>query len=364
MGNQKNNFNQRHKNLLNQAFDLANTNIGSTGTNPTVGCIIEKDGSVISSGCTSIKGRPHAEFNALSNGKNYKNSNLYVTLEPCTHFGLTPPCVNLIIKKKIKKVYYSYADNDTRSKNKCIKILRKHNIQVNNLLLKKKGTDFYKSYKMQHENNIPFIDAKIAISKDYYTKNKKEKRITNLYSEKITHLLRSQYDCIVSTSKTINDDNSLLTCRINGLENKSPDLIIIDRFLKLKKNLDIFKLTNKRKIIIFTTEEKKNKITFFKKKGIKIITLNSLSNKNDYYEMFKIIKKISYNRVFFECGIRLLDFLIEKKFLHNIYIFKSNRNLKSNGINYGNINCIKKISLKNRIIVNLFDNSLFKEKLK
>ena len=85
------------------------------------------------------------------------------------------------------------------------------------------------------------MDAKIAISKDYFTKNKKSKWISNEHSRKIAHLLRSNYDCILSTSKSINDDNSKLNCRIEGLEKKSPSIAIIDRNFKLKNNVKLIK---------------------------------------------------------------------------------------------------------------------------
>ena len=100
-------INQNSNFFIKLAFNQAAKNLGSTGKNPSVGCIVEKNGTVLSSGCTSINGRPHAEYNALNKRINFKNSNIYITLEPCSHYGLTPPCVNKIIKKKIKKVYFS-----------------------------------------------------------------------------------------------------------------------------------------------------------------------------------------------------------------------------------------------------------------
>ena len=122
MANLKNNHKSKNQHLISLAFQQARINLGSTKKNPSVGCIVEKDGSVISSGYTSINGRPHAEYNALK--KNIqKGANLYVTLEPCSHYGLTPPCTNLIIKKKIKKVFYSAFDHDFRSRKKSKKIL-------------------------------------------------------------------------------------------------------------------------------------------------------------------------------------------------------------------------------------------------
>ncbi len=364
MANLKNNFKSKNLYFLSLAFEQAKINLGSTKTNPSVGCIVEKDGAVISSGHTSLNGRPHAEYNALNKRKDFKNANLYVTLEPCSHYGATPPCTNIIKKKKIKKVFYSTFDFDFRSKKKSKKILKKNKIFVRDSLLKKNGLDFYKSYYLQHSPYLPLIDAKIAISKDYFTKNIKKKWITNFYSQKRSHLLRSMYDCVISTSKSINEDNSLLNCRIEGLEKKSPDLIILDRKLKLKKKLKLFKTTKNRKILLFTHSKNKKKILYLKKRGIKVIFINPLEKKKDFKNLFLFLKKTGYSRIFVETGLTFINFLIKNKFLNNIYIFKSSNSLKKFGINYSNPNIIKKINLKNMINVNLFGDKLYKEKLK
>ena len=97
-----------HNYFSNLAFNLAEIHLGKTNTNPSVGCVVVKDGSVISSGVTSISGRPHAEFNALNKKKNFKGSSLYVTLEPCSHFGITPPCTKIIKKKKNQKSLFQF----------------------------------------------------------------------------------------------------------------------------------------------------------------------------------------------------------------------------------------------------------------
>ena len=86
-----------HNNFLNLAFQLAEKNLGQTGVNPSVGSVVVKKNTVISSGVTSINGRPHAEFNALNNNKDTAGSTLYTSLEPCVHYGITPPCTNIII---------------------------------------------------------------------------------------------------------------------------------------------------------------------------------------------------------------------------------------------------------------------------
>ena len=90
-----------HKYYLDLAFQIAEKNLGKTGLNPSVGTVIVKNNSIISSGVTSVNGRPHAESNALNKNINFTGSDLYTTLEPCTHYGVTSPCVNIIVKKKI-----------------------------------------------------------------------------------------------------------------------------------------------------------------------------------------------------------------------------------------------------------------------
>ncbi len=114
-----------HNNFLKLAFNIAKINLGKTGLNPSVGCVVVKNNSVISSGFTSINGRPHAEFNALKSKKNFSDSDLYVTMEPCSHYGITPPCTNIISKKGIKRVFFSFYDTDARTARKIKSTLSK-----------------------------------------------------------------------------------------------------------------------------------------------------------------------------------------------------------------------------------------------
>ncbi len=349
-----------HNLFSNIAFNLAEKNLGKTKDNPSVGCVIVKNSSVISSGCTSLNGRPHAEFNALNKNINFKGSHMYVTLEPCTHYGVTPPCTNLIKKKKISKVFYSFNDPDKRTNKKAAKIL--NNVaQIKQI--SKRFKYFYESYFLNKNKNYPLIDAKLAISKDYFTVNKRDKWITNARSRKVVHLIRSKYDCIISTSKSINKDNSILNCRIEGLNNFKPDLIIIDRYLKIKKNLKLFKLSRKRKIIIVTLSSNKKKINFLKQKKIQIIKIDKLNKKEDFINLNKRLFNIGKRRVLVEAGLVFLNKLIKFKIINNLYIFKTNTNLKKNGYNNSKSNYIKKIKLINPIKVNLNEDKLFKIKM-
>ncbi len=352
---------KNHNFFSNLAFNLAEKNLGKTGRNPSVGCVIVNNNTVISSSVTSIRGRPHAEFNALNKNLNFKNSNMYVTLEPCSHYGLTPPCTEIIKKKGIKKVYYSFNDPDKRTFKKAKKILKNvFKLKVSDI----KKNFFYQSYFLNKINNFPLIDAKLAISKDYFTINKNNKWITNIRSRQVAHLLRSKYDCIISTSESINKDNSLLNCRIDGLNNSNPNLIIIDRRLKIKKKLNLFNLTNKRKTYIFTSSNNKKKIMFLKKKKIKVIKINSLENKNDFVNLFKKIFELGNGRILIESGLVFLSHLLKFKLINNLYVFRSNNILRNNGYNNIDIKFIKKLKLNKRLKVNLKNDKLFKINIK
>tara|TARA_Y100001970_G_scaffold290755_1_gene425614 strand:+ start:29 stop:1096 length:1068 start_codon:yes stop_codon:yes gene_type:complete len=351
-----------HNNFLRLAFNLAQNNLGKTNLNPSVGCIVVKNNSVISSGVTSISGRPHAEFNALSNKKNFVKSDMYVTMEPCTHFGITPPCTDLIIKKKIKRVFYFFDDIDKRTAKKLRQKLTPKKVKVYQLF-DKKFNKFYESYFSVKNDLIPLIDAKIAISKDFYTISKKSRWITNYQSRKRAHLLRSQYDAVLSTSRSINQDNSLLNCRIEGFDQNKPDLFIIDLKLKIKKNIKLFKNIKKRKIFIITHKDNSNRVSFFKNKNIKFIYIKSLKDKIDFIKLFKIMKRYNKSRILVETGLIFLNNLLKKKLIKNLYLFQSSYKLGNKGLNNASNNILKKIRINNQIKVNLNGDKIYKVKI-
>ena len=351
---------KNHNYFLDLAFQIAEKHLGNTKLNPAVGAVVVKNSSLVSSGVTSARGKAHAEFNALNKNYNFSGATLYTTLEPCIHHGQTPPCINIIKSKKIKKVFYSFNDPDPRTFKKAKKELKKKKI-ISKLVKSKNFNNFYDSYFYNKKFYLPYISAKIAISKDYFSINKKSKWITNEQSQKVTHLLRSKNDCIISTSKSINKDNSLLNCRIDGLSKFNPDLFIIDLNLNLKKNLMLNKLINKRKTFLITSVLNRKKINIYKKKGFKIINIKYLNSKNDFKLLFKYIYNLGYRRIFFETGLTFLNSLLKHKLLNKLYIFQNNNTLK----NFGSNNCtskhLKKIKLKKKIQINLRNDSLYEK---
>ena len=363
----KNNQSQNEY-FMNLALMQAYKSLGNTGNNPAVGCVIVKDSCVVSSGNTGFKGRPHAEHKALNfKDKLIKNSSLYVTLEPCSHYGKTFPCVNKIIRKRIKKVFFSVKDPDLRSFNKCVKILKKNKVKTNIGLLSNKIKKFYLSYYKSKKDLLPYVTGKIAVSKDFFTANKKNKWITNQHSRKRVHLIRSRYDSILTSAETVIKDNSLLNCRIPGLEDKSPVRILIDKSLKIPLNSKIVKTSSKIKTIIFYNKLKKGKIKYLKNNKIKLIRQPLDSNLSFNLKNVIIkIKKLGYSRIFLECGVDLMSNFLNDNLVDDFNIFVSSKKLKKNGFKsfktIFNKNFIKKDF---KIInVNLFGDKLLYYRVK
>ena len=356
MSTKKDKFSLKDKFYMEIALKLANSRQGLTGSNPSVGCVIVKNDKIISIGQTSFNGRPHAEFNAIKNCIDDLNgSKMYVTLEPCCHHGLTPPCTDIIIKSKISEVIYSVADIDKRVKNKSLKILKSNNIKVKRGLLQDKINNFYSAYFFNRKNKLPYVTGKIAISKNNLIYSKLNKRITNKYSDQFTHLLRYKNDALMVSYKTLNKDNSKLNCRVKGFDTYSPKRIILDNKLQTKINSYLIKTANKDNTIIFYNQANKSKVLDFKKKNIQLI--RSKVNEQGKFDVKAILKKLyKYNcrNLLIEGGDSLTSHLLKNRIFNKFYLYKSPKNLskKTEYLKFNSLDVLKK-NYKKKINLNL-----------
>ena len=329
MSTKKDKFSIKDKFFMDLALDLARSNEGLTGTNPSVGCIIVKHDKIISIGQTSYNGRPHAEVNAIKNSiENLNDATMYVTLEPCSHHGVTPPCTSSIIKSKLKEVIYSIIDIDQRVKGKTYKILKSKKIKVRTGLLKKKVKQFYTPYFFNRQKKLPYVSGKIAISKNNLIFSKKNRKITNIKSDKFTHFLRYKNDSILISYRTLNKDNPKLNCRLKGLEKFSPKRIILDNKLKTNTNSYLFKTANKENTIFFYNEAIKSKILEFKKNKITVLKSNIDNNKR--FNPSIIIKKLytlGCRNVLVEGGDELTKNFVSNKIFNQFFLFKGSKDL-------------------------------------
>jgi len=257
---------------------------------------------------------------------------LYVTLEPCSHHGITPPCVEIITKSKIKKVFFSIKDPDLHSFNKSYKYFKKKGIKVSINLLSNKVNNFYKSYIKSRKNVLPYVTSKMAISKDFYTINKKRNWITNVFSRGRGHLLRSSHDCIVTSSKTVIDDNPNLSCRIDGLENTSPARIVLDNKLQIPITSNILKDALRYPTIIFYNKALPKKINALKKINIKTFKISIDDDNNlDLKKVLIKLKSLGFYRILLEAGIKLNSSFLKEDLIDDFKLFISNKSLNNKG---------------------------------
>ena len=329
MSTKRDNFTSKDKKFMKLALDLARARKGLTGDNPSVGCVIVKKNKIISIGQTGYGGRPHAEHNAILNCfENLKGSKMYITLEPCNHYGKTPPCTKNIIKNKISEVYYSIDDIDVKVKGKSYSILKKNNINVKKGLLKKESLNLYKSYYLNRKKKLPYVIGKIALSKDKIIYSDLSKKITNKKSDKLTHFLRLKSDGIMITSKTLNIDNPKLNCRLEGYTQHSPKRIILDKNLKIDLKSYVVKSIKNRNTIIFYNSNHRIKKNFLIKKGALLINQPTQKHKN--FDLKKILRKlymIGIKNLLVEGGDKLTKSFLQKRIFNEFYMFKSSKNL-------------------------------------
>jgi len=330
------------------ALNLANSRRGLTGENPSVGCVIVKGKKIISIGQTGINGRPHAEFNAITNSfESLIGSKMYVTLEPCIHYGKTPPCTKKIIKSGINEVFYSIDDVDEKVKGKSLKILRKNNIKVKKGLLKDEVKSLYSSYITNRLNKLPYVTSKIAISKNNLIYSKGTKKITDEASNKLTHYLRYKNDAIMISSKTLNIDNPRLNCRLKGYEKFSPKRIVLDKNLEIKLTSFIFRSAKNGNTVLFYNSTNKLKIKILRKKGIKLI--KSKLNSKKCFDLKVILKKLyilGNRNLLIEGGNKITKNLLKNRLIFKFYLFRSPKDL-SKIKNYHSFSSLNILNKKN-----------------
>ena len=346
MSTKKDKFSHKDNFYMNLALDIAKSRHGLTGPNPSVGCVIVKNDKIISIGQTSINGRPHAEFNAINNcPEDLSKAKMYLTLEPCCHKGITPPCTNLIIKSNISEVIYSISDIDKRVNNKSFKILKSNNLKVKKGLLKKEISSFYKPYFFNRKKKLPFVTGKIAISKNMIIYSKLNNKITDIHSDKFTHFLRYKNDSILTTYKTVNKDNPKLNCRLKGFSQFSPKRIILDNKLETKLYNYIIKTASNDNTFIFYNKAKKSKILEFKKRKIKLIKSKLDKSQNfDFKIVLKKLYALGVRNLLIEGGNELTRNLLSKKIFNYFYLYRSPKKIskKNEYLKFESLNILKR----------------------
>ena len=308
---------------MKRCIELASKEIGNTYPNPLVGCVIVYENKIIGEGSHQAYGDKHAEVNAINsvNDKNIlKDSTLYVNLEPCNHYGKTPPCTDIILKYKIKNVVIGSSDPNKMVEGGGIERLEANGCNVTYGVLENECNHLNKRFFTYHKQKRPYVILKWAESKDGFISPIKSERevywISGDKSKKLSHRWRSEEHSILVGVQTIIDDDPMLTTRL--VDGKNPIRIILDPNCRIPLNSKVFSKDSKT-IILSKTEN--NSI----EKNIRIINYDKMEF------ILRSLYDLKLQSVIIEGGAKTIKNFLDHDSWDSIRIFKSNQNLK-NGI--------------------------------
>jgi diaminohydroxyphosphoribosylaminopyrimidine deaminase / 5-amino-6-(5-phosphoribosylamino)uracil reductase len=317
-------WNKEDEKYMRRCLELARLGLGDAAPNPMVGSVIVHCGKIIGEGYHQKCGEAHAEVNAINSVKNkslLKESTIYVNLEPCSHYGKTPPCADLIIEKKIPRVVIGCMDSFTKVAGNGIKKLKKANCDVITGVLEKESLELNRRFFAFHEKKRPYIILKWAQTLDGFIDMKRNANetpdsnwITNNLSKMLVHKWRTEESAFMIGTNTARNDNPQLTVRDwNG---RNPIRIVLDRNLRLNTELHIF--NSDAKTLIFNTL--KDEI----RANIEYIKLDFDSN------MINTILEILYRKeiqsMVVEGGQKLLKSFINQNLWDEARVFTGNKN--------------------------------------
>ena len=305
------------------AMQLAGNAIGRTSPNPLVGAVIVKDNRVVGCGWHRKAGTPHAEVHALNQaGELAQGADVYVTLEPCAHYGKTPPCAKALVEAKVKNVYGGLLDVNPKVAGKGFKILEDAGIHVEYGFLqdelRKQNEVFFKWI----EHKKPFIVLKAAMTLDgkIATATGQSKWITNETSRAYGYKLRDIYDGIMVGINTVIEDNPMLTARVDG--GKNPIRIVVDSSLRIDINANVVQDKSAKTIIATTDKADKDKILKLQAQDVDVIVVDKDENdKVDIEKLLDILGQQNICSILVEGGATLSGSFVAKKLVDKVYFF-------------------------------------------
>lgn len=311
-----------HEKYMKIAIDLAKKGRGHVSPNPLVGAIIVKGSKIIAQGYHEKYGQNHAEINAIKSAKeDLKESTMYVTLEPCCHYGNTPPCVDEIIKSKISKVVIGHLDPNPIVSGKGVKKLIQNNIEVVIDVLRDECMKMNEVFLKYILNKEPFVIMKNAMSLDgkIATYAGESKWISSQKSREKVHELRSEVSAIMVGVDTIIKDDPSLTCRL--VKGKNPIRIIVDSSLRIPINSIVLNDNCSKTIIVTTNNSNNEKVEKLKSQRIDVLVIDKKDNRVDLKKLMEALGRLNIDSVLLEGGSTLNFSALKEGIVDKVQIY-------------------------------------------
>lgn len=310
----------RDKYYLETALAHAERGVGICAPNPSVGAVLVQKDFIISMGYHHGQGLPHAEVEALFGvGEGAKGATLYVTLEPCCHWGLTPPCTELLIKAGVNRVVYAVKDPNPKVSGKGEAELRQAGITCERIQLPQ-AEKFYRAYRRWTETGLPFVTAKLALSLDGKIAGPAGEPvgITGEELSKLTHLERRRTDAILTSERTITRDNPRLNARIAADSVKKP-IYIVDCAARMTPQAQIFETA--KQITIFHGDAPSERLEALRRRGAELVPTNETNGRLSLDEVLQRVGKDGRHTLWVEAGSELFGSLWKEGRLNRALLY-------------------------------------------
>lgn len=308
---------------MRMALQMAEQTIGQTGVNPAVGCIVVKDGRIVGLGAHLERGKAHAEVHALNMaGLEAEGSTVYVTLEPCSHFGQTPPCSDRLIQEKIKRVVVATRDPNPQVAGSGIARLRQHGIQVDVGILEQEARQLNEVFNKYIVTRLPFVTLKTASTLDgkIASRTGDSKWITNEAARAFVHALRHRHQAIMVGVGTVIADDPSLTARLS-VPALQPVRVIIDSMLRTPETAKVIQQCKEARTLIITTQSASaEKEARLRSLGVEIIH-SGVGPKVDLAQAMKALGELEISSILLEGGGRLNGSMLEAGLIDKLVLF-------------------------------------------
>ena len=300
---------ETHIAFMQRALDLARRAKGRTSPNPLVGAVIVKDGKVIGEGYHQKAGTPHAEVHALNAaGEDAKGATLYTTLEPCCHWGRTPPCTEALIRAGIAQVYVAEVDPNPSVAGKGVQQLQNAGINVHVGVRRQEAADLNEVHRKYIQTGSPFVILKTAMSLDgkIATASGESQWITSEASRQRGHEVRDTVDAILVGRGTVARDNPALTTRLQNREGQDAIRIVLDSHGRTPPDARIFNAESEAGVIVAVTPEAPTEnVNTLEKAGAEVITVPDAHSKVCFKSLMEILGKREITSVLIEGGSQI-----------------------------------------------------------
>jgi diaminohydroxyphosphoribosylaminopyrimidine deaminase/5-amino-6-(5-phosphoribosylamino)uracil reductase len=311
---------------MKRALHLAKKGKGRTSPNPLVGAVLVKRGRVVGEGYHAKAGEAHAEIVALQMaGREARGSALYINLEPCTHYGKTPPCAPAVIEAGVKRVVVGMVDPNPMVKGKGISTLRKAGIDVRVGTLEKECRTLNETFCQYIVKKEPFVILKVAATLDgkMATRNGDSKWISSEMSRRLVHRLRNEVDGVVVGIGTVLKDDPLLTARIRG--GRDPYRIILDSRLQIPEGSKVIGILSSKTIIATTAVASRDKIKRLEKAGVHVLIVESKNGRVDLKPFLSKLGEMGVMSILVEGGGHINGAFLDEGLIDKFLLFLSPR---------------------------------------